>query len=262
MITRNLCSASATKNFETLSVSKPSPFVAHVEFNRPDKYNALNHQMWLDIGDCFNHLNADQDCRAIVVSAKGKHFTAGLDLTGMMKLGQELAEIEDVSRKGRVLEGSIKAYQDSFSSIENCVKPVITAVHSACVGAGMDFITAADIRYCTTDAWFQVTEVNIGMAADVGTLQRLPKAIGSQSLVRELCYTARKMKSDEAKDCGLVSRTFESKDEMVKAALALAELIAEKSPLAVQTTKASIVYSMDHTNEEGLLHIVRMGNKN
>jgi Delta3,5-Delta2,4-dienoyl-CoA isomerase len=136
------------------------------------------------------------------------------------------------------------------------VKPVITATHAACVGAGVDFITAADIRYCTKDAWFQVKEVDIGMAADVGTLQRLPKAIGSQSLVRELCYSARKMQSEEAKECGLVSKVFETKEKMLESALELAELIASKSPLAVQTTKKSIVYSMDHTNQEGLDQIV------
>lgn len=89
--------------------------------------------------------------------------------------------------------------------MERCPKPVIAAVHGACIGGGVDMTTACDMRYCTSDAWFQVKEVDVGLAADVGTLQRLPKVIGSSSLVRELCFTARKMGAEEARSCGLVS---------------------------------------------------------
>lgn len=176
----------------------------------------------------------------------------------MMQLGQELAEIEDVARKGYYLEPLIKLYQDSMSSLEKCPKPVITAIHSACIGAGIDLITAADIRYCTQDAFFAVKEVEIGMAADVGTLQRLPKAIGSQSLARELCYTGRRFESSEAQSSGLVSRVFPDKDSLLKAALDLAENIAQKSPIAVQATKQNVVYSQSRPNQEGLDQIVRI----
>lgn len=123
-----------------------------------------------------------------------------------MQLGTEISQAEDIARKAKVFEEVCVIYQDAISSLEKCCKPVITASHNACVGAGVDLITAADIRYCSKDAWFQVKEVDIGMAADVGTLQRLPKVIGSQSLVRELCFTARKMQSDEAEKCGLISK--------------------------------------------------------
>lgn len=123
-----------------------------------------------------------------------------------MQMGQKMAEIDEVSRRGHWLEKTIKTSQEAITALEVCLKPVIVGVHSACVGAGVDLITAADIRYCTDDAWFQVKEVEIGMAADVGTLQRLPKVIGSQSLVRELCFTGRKFDSKEAFACGLVNR--------------------------------------------------------
>lgn len=86
------------------------------------------------------------------------------------------------------------------------MKPVIVGIHSACIGAGIDLVTAADIRYCSDDAWFQVKEIQIGMAADVGTLQRLPKIIGNQGLVREWCFTGRKIDSKEALASGLVSK--------------------------------------------------------
>lgn len=123
-----------------------------------------------------------------------------------MQLGTEISQADDIARKAKVFEEVCVIYQDAISSLEKCCKPVITVSHNACVGAGVDLITAADIRYCSKDAWFQVKEVDIGMAADVGTLQRLPKVIGSQSLVRELCFTARKMHSEEAEKCGLVSK--------------------------------------------------------
>lgn len=159
-----------------------------------------------ELKKCFAELNESPDCRVIVLSALGKHFTAGLDLQTAMQMGQKLAEIDEVSRRGHWLEKTIKTSQDAITALELCLKPVIVGVHSACVGAGVDLITAADIRYCTDDAWFQVKEVEIGMAADVGTLQRLPKVIGSQSLVRELCFTGRKFDSKEAFASGLVSR--------------------------------------------------------
>ncbi|XP_030378755.1 delta(3,5)-Delta(2,4)-dienoyl-CoA isomerase, mitochondrial [Scaptodrosophila lebanonensis] len=242
-------------HFKTLAVTTPKPFVFHVELHRPNKLNAINKQMWLEIKDCFERLGTNPDCRAIVISAAGKHFTAGIDLSDMMKLGQELADVEDVARKGVVLDRLIKLYQDSLSALEHCPKPVITAVHQACIGAGVDLITASDIRLCTQDAFFQVKEVDIGMAADVGTLQRLPKAIGSQSLARELCYTGRRFEAAEAEHCGLVSRVFPDKESLLSGALALAENIAGKSPIAVQTTKINMVYSLEHTNQEGLDHI-------
>ncbi|XP_062533925.1 delta(3,5)-Delta(2,4)-dienoyl-CoA isomerase, mitochondrial [Armigeres subalbatus] len=260
---RSLCSAASKYNFETLKLSTPQPFVVHVELNRPDRLNSFNKRMWIELGQCFSQLHDDPDCRAIVLSGgSAKHFTAGIDLLDMLKLGQQLGEIEDTGRKARLFEGLIKLYQDSISSLERCYKPVIAAVHTACVGAGVDLITAADVRYCTRDAWFQVKEVDIGMAADVGTLQRLPKVIGSQSLARELCFTARKFKSDEALACGFVSNVFESREAMLKQAIELATQMATKSPIAVQGTKKNMVYSLDHTNQEGLDQIREMNMAN
>lgn len=238
--------------YETLAVTTPKEFVAHVELNRPDKLNALNYTMWDEIYKCFNELAISPEVRCIVLTGSGKHFTAGIDLMDMLATGQKLADISDVARKGRLFEELIEHHQNSITAIEKCPKPVIAATHSAVVGAGVDMITAADIRVCTKDCWFSVKEVDIGMAADVGTLQRLPKVIGSQSLVRELCFTARKLYSDEAKECGLVSKVYESKDVMVSEAISLASLIASKSPVAVQATKRNIIYSMDHTNQDGL----------
>lgn len=149
-----MCSASPSSasggdysSFQTLLVEQPRPFVFHVQMNRPDKMNAMSPRMWSEITQCFQQLNDDADCRAIVFSGRGKIFTAGLDLMAAMGLSQDLAGIDDVARRGAILSRKIKEYQTTVTSLEACAKPVLAAVHSACVGAGVDLITAADIRY-------------------------------------------------------------------------------------------------------------------
>ncbi|XP_004529483.1 delta(3,5)-Delta(2,4)-dienoyl-CoA isomerase, peroxisomal [Ceratitis capitata] len=249
-------------SFHTLNVTTPKQFVYHVELNRPKKLNTFNKDMWIEVKQCFEHLSTNPECRVIVLSAAGKHFSGGLDLTDAMKLGQDLGAQDDVARKGAFLEHTIKLYQDSMSSLEVCAKPVIAAMHSGCIGAGVNLITAADIRYCSEDAFFSVKEVDIGMAADVGVLQRLPKIVGNVSLARELCYTARRFGAAEAHNLGLVSKVFPTKEACVEGALELAETIAEKSPIAVQATKANLIYSQSRTNQEGLDHIRQINKLN
>lgn len=241
--------------FKTLAVTQPTEFVTQVELNRPDKFNSFSHALWLELKQCFDALSENPNCRAIVISGSGKHFTAGLDLKESLSWGQQLAEIEDPARKGKFFDKIIKQYQDAISSLEICSKPVISATHSACIGAGASLASAADIRYCTEDAWFSVKEVEIGLAADVGSLQRFSKVIGNQSLVRELCFTGRKFGSQEALASGFVSRVFKTKEEMITESIKLADEIASKSPVAVQATKNNLVYSLEHTNQEGLDHI-------
>ncbi|XP_050699933.1 delta(3,5)-Delta(2,4)-dienoyl-CoA isomerase, mitochondrial-like [Eriocheir sinensis] len=251
--------------FETLAVTEPRRSVFVVNLNRPDKLNAMNGVFWREIGECFDKLADDPSCRAVVLGAEGRIFTAGLDLmdfAGIVGVGGggegEEEGAADVARRGRVMHKKIKEFQHSFSSLERCPKPVVAAVHGACVGGGVDLISGADIRYCTDDAWFQIKEVDVGLAADVGTLQRLPKVVGGQSLARELVFTARKMFSAEALQCGFVSRTFENKESLVAGAVEVAATIASKSPVAVQTSKIALVYSRDHTVEEGLDYMAKM----
>jgi len=243
--------------YETLTITVPKEFVYNVELNRPAKLNALNSAMWQEFGDCFKDLGDNPDCRVIVLSGSGRMFTAGIDLQDAMKLGQLTAEHEDLARKAKVFKNVIKMYQDAFTSIEKCEKPVIAAVHGACIGGGIDMISAADIRYCTNDAWFQIKEVDLGMAADVGTLQRFPKVIKSDSLARELAFTARKFLAKEALECGFVSRVFEDREKLLAESIALAEDISKKSPVAIQGTKLSMVYSRDHSVQAGLDHIAQ-----
>lgn len=245
-------------SYETLAVTVPRESVFHVEINRPDKYNAMNKAFWREIGQCFEKLADDKDCRAIVLSGSGKIFTAGIDLADLTEIAGVVMGDDDLARKSRTLRKVIESYQQSFTSLEKCPKPVIAAVHSACVGGGVDLICSADIRYCTNDAWFQIKEVEVGLAADVGTLQRLPKIIGNESLVRELSFSARKMFSSEAFKCGLVSRIFVDKESLLTAALDMASVIASKSPVAVQTTKMALIHARDHSVQEGLDYVGNM----
>ncbi|XP_023667925.2 delta(3,5)-Delta(2,4)-dienoyl-CoA isomerase, mitochondrial isoform X2 [Paramormyrops kingsleyae] len=240
-----------TPPFSTLSVTRPASMVTQVELHRPEKRNAMNKAFWSEMVDCFSQIAEDPECRVVVVTGAGKVFTSGIDLMDMA--GNILQPTgDDAARISWNLRRLVKKYQETFSVLEKCPKPVVVAVHGACVGAGVDLITACDIRLCTQDAWFQVKEVDIGLAADVGTLQRLPKVIGSRSLVNELALTSRKMYSDEAKSSGLVSRVFPDKETMMSGAMELAEEIASRSPVAVQGTKINLIYSRDHSVAEGL----------
>ncbi|KAF7218697.1 delta(3,5)-Delta(2,4)-dienoyl-CoA isomerase, mitochondrial [Nothobranchius furzeri] len=251
-LVRNMSSSDGpTSPYTTLAISRPVESLTHVELHRPEKRNAMNKAFWSEMVDCFNEIADDQDCRVVVMSGAGRMFTAGLDL---MDMANDILQPkgDDVARISWNLRKTITKYQETFSVIEKCPKPVVVAVHGACIGGGVDLITACDIRLCTQDAWFQVKEVDIGLAADVGTLQRLPKVIGSRSLVNELALTARKMFADEAKSSGLVSRVFADKEAMMAGALEMAGQIACRSPVAVQGTKKNLLYSRDHSVAEGL----------
>uniref|UniRef100_A0A8C7IZW9 Delta(3,5)-Delta(2,4)-dienoyl-CoA isomerase, mitochondrial n=1 Tax=Oncorhynchus kisutch TaxID=8019 RepID=A0A8C7IZW9_ONCKI len=234
-----------------VSVLQPATAVTHIELHRPEKRNAMNKAFWREMVECFTQIAEDPDCRVVVVSGAGDVFTAGIDL---MDMASEVLhpEGDDMARTSWNMRRIIAKYQETFSVIERCPKPVVVAVQGACIGGGVDLITACDIRLCTQDAWFQVKEVDIGLAADVGTLQRLPKVIGSRSLVNELALTARKMYADEAKESGLVSRVFPDKVAMLAGALEMAGEIAGRSPVAVQGTKVNLIYSRDHSVAEGL----------
>ena len=144
--------------------------------------------------------------------------------------------------------------QDTLTSIERCRKPVIAAIHGACVGGGVDLIACCDLRYCSADAYFSIKEIDIGMTADVGTLQRLPKLIGD-GIVRELAYTGRRVNAAEAREIRLVNTVFEDRAALGAGVRELAAVIASKSPLAIRGTKEALNYARDHTVADGLNHI-------
>lgn len=244
--------ATVVNQYETYLVDIADK-IAHVRFNRPDKANSLAQTGWDELEAIFKYLDLCTDVRVIVLSGEGKNFCAGIDLEMFMGLAQDLG-LKDEGRKREALRRNVHRLQAPINAIENCSKPVLAAIHRACVGGAVDIITACDMRYCTSDAFFSIEEINIGMVADLGTLQRLPKLIG-EGVVRELAYTGRRMLADEAREHQLVNQVYDDKDAMMTGVMQIAKTIASKSPLAIRGTKQVLNYSRDHSVADGLEYI-------
>jgi len=239
-------------NYETLIMTLKDG-IAHVQINRPDKANAMSLAVWHEIRTAFSWIDATPEARVAVISGSGAHFTSGIDLQMLMNLGAEIRDDCD-GRMREKLRRTILDLQDTLSSIERCRKPVLAAVHGACIGGGVDLVCACDMRYCSADAYFQIKEIDIGMTADVGTLQRLPKLIGD-GMARELAYTGRKVAGEEARAIGLVNRVFDSPAALLAGVMEIAATIAAKSPLSIRGAKEMIVYARDHSVADSLNYI-------
>lgn len=225
--------------------------VAHVELARPDKLNAMDGDMFAALGDSFRSLGRDPAVRAILLSARGRHFTAGLDLDYAMS---RLSPSEDPGRAAEAKLRFIEWLQDSFTAVEQARPPVVAAIHGGCIGAGVDLAGACDIRLASADAFFQIAEVDVAITADLGTLQRLGYLI-PQGMLRELTYTGRRVDAQEAARIGLINRIEADREAVIAAGLALARSIAAKSPLAVAGAKRNLNYSRGRPVEEGLREV-------
>lgn len=244
--------ASSTSPYGTLRVSLQDHIVT-IRLNRPDKANAMNLAMWHEIRQAFKWVDATPDARVAILEGEGKLFTSGIDLQMMMGMGDQIQN-DCEARTRENLRQVILDLQDTLTSLERCRKPVLAAIHGACIGGGMDLIACADMRYCSADAIFSIKEIDIGMTADVGTLQRLPKLIG-EGMARELAYTARKFGADEALHMRLVNRVFESREALQEGVREIAATIAAKSPLSVRGVKEMITYARDHSVADGLNYV-------
>ena len=226
--------------------------VAHVQINRPEKINAMNAAFWTEIIDIFQWVEDTDAVRAVVLSGAGKHFSSGIDLMMLASVANEFGK--DVGRNARLLRRKILELQASFNAVDNCRKPVIAAIQGYCLGGAIDLIAACDMRYAAEDAQFSIKEIDIGMAADVGTLQRLPRIIGD-GMLRELAYTGRHFGAEEARSIGLVNRVYSDKDALLEGVLDIARDIASKSPIAIAGTKEMISYMRDHRIDDGLEYV-------
>ena len=227
--------------------------IANLILNRPDEFNTMIRKFWVELPEVLEEINRDSEIRAVIMSSTGKHFCAGMDLAAFSNGVENIPEDKkpDHARVGEALYRSAKELQGYISTLEEIRAPVIAAVQGACVGGALDLITACDIRLASQDAFFCIQEINIGMAADVGTLQRLPRII-PDSKMRELAYTGRRMLSNEAKESGLVSDVYKTQKEMLDAANEMANEIATKSPVAIYGLKAVMNYSRDHSIKDSL----------
>ena len=228
--------------------------VAWIYLNNPDKKNAMGPAAWYEPRTILPQLSDDSDIRVIIVAGKGTCFCSGIDLQGMIPHIAELkAKDQSGATKWNMLPKLIEL-QKGISAFEDCRKPVIAAIHGHCIGAGLDLVTACDIRLCSENALFSLKEAAVGFVADVGVLQRLPLIIG-QGATRELAYTARTIDGIQAKDIGLVNEVYPDESALFAHAEKLALEIAENSPLAVQASKDVLNYCVGKSIEDGLRYV-------
>lgn len=226
--------------------------VGHVRLNRPDALNTMIPQFWSELPQIIAELSDRGDVRAIVVSSTGKHFSAGMDLSVFTSSGLSLDG--EPGRRNATFMLLVKRLQESFTALERARVPVLAAVQGGCIGGAVDMVCAADMRYASADAYFVIQETNIGMTADVGTLQRLPKLI-PDGVAREMVYTGRRMSAQRALEVGLVNEVFDDHEALVAGALEIAAEIATKSPLTLWGAKEALVYARDHSVPDSLHQI-------
>jgi enoyl-CoA hydratase len=224
--------------------------VATIRFNRPDKLNVMSLPFWQELVDVFAEIDEAPAVRAAIIASTGKHFTAGLDLAAFAGFAAA-ATTGERGRLGEQMRRSVLEMQETMSAIERCRVPVLAAIQGGCIGGGVDMVSACDMRYCTADAFFCIQEINIGMTADVGTLQRLPHLIPA-GMVRELAYTGRRLPAAEALRIGLVNKVYDDQASMLADLAVIAAEIAAKSPLAITGTKRVLEYTRDHSVADSL----------
>eukprot|EP01084_Bolivina_argentea_P146593 256627_1 len=227
-----------------------TPNILEVALNNPKGNNRWDDVLFNEMVECFRIIPSHNDINCVLITAVGKHFTVGLDLKWAMKGSQLINSSQkkkkqpDAARQALHIQRHIAFLQKTTDLIQSCPVPVISAVHGACIGMGIDLISACDIRYASKDAQFSIKEVDVAIIADLGTFARLPKIIGNTSLLRELAYTGRTFTSEEALQLGLINRIFEDSTALRDGALALCKQIASKSPVAVRGIKCMLNYEM------------------
>ena len=222
--------------------------VAHLVLNKPDAMNTMHPTFWRELDAVLTQLHHDGTARALVISSTGKHFSAGMALETFAGAIQ----MDDQSPEGRAaIFDMLGDMQATFTKLENLRMPVIAAIQGGCIGGAVDMVTACCIRYATPQTFFCIQEINIGMVADVGTLQRLPKLI-PLAVVKELAYTGRRLDAQRALQYGLVNAIFDTEEAMLAAAMQCAAEIAAKPPVAIWGTKQAVHYARDHSVDDAL----------
>merc|ERR1712226_647262 len=243
----------------TIKASFPSEYVLELSINRPEARHAMNMPFMDEMQTLLNTAHKDGAVRAIILSAgetpKKPIFSAGIDVMGLAVNLMECKEPDDVARQFLKMREFILHLQAKTTALRACRKPVIGAVDGGALGLAIDYLSACDIRYCTERSWFTIKEVDVGLAADVGTLQRIGKTCGNESKLRELAFTARNFSAKEAHEIGFVSSVAADRAELMDRVHEVARTIAQKSPVAVQGTKIAMNYARDHTVEESLEQI-------
>lgn len=222
--------------------------IAHLVMNRPDRMNALDMTLWRELDEVLQQLHQANQARVLVISSTGKHFSAGMSLDAF---GGSVS-MDDQSAEGRAaIFDMLGGLQSTFTRLETLRIPVIVAIQGGCIGGAVDMVTAACVRYASADAFFCIQEINVGMVADVGTLQRLPKLM-PMAVVKELAYTGRRLSADKALQYGLVNEVLPDAAAALAAAMKAAAEIASKPPVAIWGTKQALNYARDHSVDDAL----------
>ncbi|ALN18345.1 enoyl-CoA hydratase-related protein [Ectopseudomonas mendocina] len=240
-----------THHYECFAVSVENG-VAHLQLNRPDKANSLTRAFWSELPEAVSRLSNSGQVRAMVISAQGKVFCGGLDMQ-MFSTAKEFHASNPQERE--VLQVNLERMQDALNALERARFPVIAAVQGACIGGGFDLIAACDLVFASQAASFRIEETNVGMMADLGVLQRLPRLIPA-GVARYLALTGDTLQVDEAHRLGLLAKVFATPEELLAGAFAAARKIAERPPIAINGIKRAMLYSRDHGVYESLQHTV------
>ncbi|HEY5263143.1 MAG TPA: crotonase/enoyl-CoA hydratase family protein [Acidimicrobiales bacterium] len=231
--------------------------VATLWLDRAEARNAMGSALWRDLPLAAAAVSGDREVRALIIAAKGPHFSVGLDLKefgGGFAAGASSSSSR-ASSNARAYD-AVRTMQASVTSIAELAVPVIAAVHGYCIGGGVDLVSACDVRLCANDTTFSVRETKVAIVADLGSLQRLPKIISAGHLA-ELAYTGKDINAQRALEIGLVNAVYGNADEVLAGARTLALEIAQNSPLAVQGTKAVLAANDGQSVDEGLEFVAR-----
>lgn len=217
--------------------------IAHLRLNRPERMNTMAPAFFPAFRDAVQALHDGGQARVLLISSTGKHFSAGMALD---TFGGDGAMLDTRSPRARLaFQDGLRRLMACFDVLDTARLPVLCAVQGGCIGGALDLAAACDMRYCTSDAFFCIQEINIGMAADLGVLQRLPKLM-PQGLVRELAYTGERLPAARALELGLVNAVLPDADALLAHAMGVARSIVAKSPLAVAGSKLALNHARDH----------------
>lgn len=239
--------------YTSFKVSQDGP-IARITLNRPDKRNTMTPAFWAELPKAVSALSDAGETRMLILDAEGPVYTAGMDIS--VFTDPNALKTDSASMREAFMTAAT-ALQDSFTAFEKARFPVIAAIQGPCVGGGVDMICAADMRYGTDDAWLRIEETNIGMFADVGTLQRLPGLI-PEGIARELAYTGENLSAERAERLGLYNAVLPDAETLKAHVDRIAHAIASKAPLTISGIKRSFLYARDHTIADSLEHAMTL----
>lgn len=224
--------------------------IARLTLNRPERMNTMDPGFFPAVRDAIRALDDEGRTRVLILDSTGRHFSAGMSLEVFAASSMPMLDVS-TARKRQAFQTGLRRLMACFDALDEARFPIICAVHGGCIGGALDLAAACDIRLCSADAFFTVQEIHIGMVADLGSLQRLPKIL-PQGVTRQMAYTGERVDAQRALAVGLVSAVLPDAGALSVHAQELATQIAAKSPLAIAGSKLALNIARDHGTAESL----------